>query len=152
MINLIKIFNEEISKFGFIKKNSCWIREVDNIIHVLELQKSSYSSIYYLNVSVYFKEIGVLNKTPKEIDCHIRTRLNKEFIGLSEGFDFLFDSNRTVCSEEVFRELLIKCIKTNVIPQLEFISSKQAINNYLIINPKFLNLLSLKARKYLKLE
>lgn len=152
MINLIKTFNEEITKFGF-KKNAClWYKKLENVIYILELQKSSYSSLYYLNVSVYFIEIDNNDKIPKEKDCHIRTRLNKEFVGLDNDYDSLFDLEKMNISEEIYRELLVKCITTNIIPQLVFISSKQAISNYLTTHPKFLNQLSLKARRYLDLE
>jgi hypothetical protein len=51
------IFNETAKKFGFEKGHSVWFKESGECIAILELQKSKYSNLYYLNVKLFVQGI-----------------------------------------------------------------------------------------------
>ena len=78
-----KLFDEMTEKYGFESAFSGWFKESDECIVVLDLQKSSFSNSFYLNIKVYVhglfgkiyhkskdlvkKEIGnVFTRTPNE--------------------------------------------------------------------------------------
>jgi hypothetical protein len=58
---------------GFTKKGATWRRVSNEIISVLNLQKSQWGDDYYINVGVFIKSVGS-REDPRKHDCHIRGR------------------------------------------------------------------------------
>ncbi len=70
---LKKAFHAELSKVGCIRKGSTWYLRNDEIISMVNIQKSNYSSLYFLNLGFWLRdEEGSLY--PPEEDWHVRTR------------------------------------------------------------------------------
>ena len=68
---------------GFSKNIGSWYRITDDVITVVELQKSQYGLQYYVNIALWLRPLGEAS-TPKEQVCHVRTRLSR-LVGSEEG-------------------------------------------------------------------
>jgi hypothetical protein len=65
-----------LKKHGFKKKHRSWFRDNGEIIQVVNLQASQWSTEdFYFNLAMYLKLLGDL-KTPPEYRCHIRRRVD----------------------------------------------------------------------------
>ena len=58
---------------GFLQNGTTWYSDRADTILVVQLQKSRYSSQYYINAAVWVKKLGPAS-TPREPACHIRRR------------------------------------------------------------------------------
>lgn len=75
--NVIKTsFDGFMRDFGFSKEGGSWYRVTDDVITVVELQKSQYGLQYYVNIALWLRLLGEANM-PKEHVCHVRTRLSR---------------------------------------------------------------------------
>lgn len=74
---------------GFVKNSGSWYLEREETILVADLQKSNYSQRYFLNLSVWLREIEEA-RFPAERKCHVRTRLT-QLVPDSGQVDQLFD-------------------------------------------------------------
>jgi hypothetical protein len=74
----VKVYAQLLGSLGFSKKKKQFIREGEGVTVVVDLQKSNYSSIYYVNVGAWFTELGGPNSSPKEYTCHLRFRADSE--------------------------------------------------------------------------
>jgi len=146
----IKIFNNELKKHKFIKKGYSWYLFEEKVIKVVNLQKSQYSNLYYVNLCVFFKD---LEKTdfPKEEHCHIRTRLDNYIIQSDIDYNHLFDLEIKDISYEYYEEELKKCITVNILPQLNIIQNKEGILSIISKMPSFKNTIPMKVKKYLNI-
>ncbi|PNI09774.1 hypothetical protein CXX84_05975 [Arthrobacter sp. AFG7.2] len=68
---------------GFSKKSGSWYRTTDEVITVVELQKSQYGLQYFVNIGLWLRPLGKAT-APKEQVCHVRTRLSG-LVGNEEG-------------------------------------------------------------------
>jgi len=62
-----------LGKFGFVRKGSTWNLQKEDVISVLNLQKSNYDSTYFINLGFWLRAIADVT-FPKEEQCHIRAR------------------------------------------------------------------------------
>jgi hypothetical protein len=67
-------FERSLRSSGFRKKGNSWYKASDATILVANLQRSSFSDAYYVNLGVWVKSMGDTD-FPKEHQCHIRQRL-----------------------------------------------------------------------------
>ncbi len=63
----------ELSPFGFTRRGSTWYRRTQDVIAVLNLQKSNYDATFFLNLGFWLRTIEQVEH-PKEEQCHVRTR------------------------------------------------------------------------------
>ena len=64
------------SEHGYRKKSTRWYLDGDDVLVVVDLQKSQYGRAYYVNVAFWLRELGD-DPSPPENRCHVRTRLEK---------------------------------------------------------------------------
>lgn len=76
----VRVIKEELTGFGFYQNGKEWFLGSDEVVFVLALQKSSFDDFLYFNVGIYICCLSVITKTPKERECHIRTRLEDLFV------------------------------------------------------------------------
>ena len=67
-------FEQPLKDHDFVKKSGSWYSEKQDAVLVVDLQRSDYGEVYYVNLAVWFKHLGNV-VFPKEHQCHIRTRL-----------------------------------------------------------------------------
>ena len=60
---------------GFSAKGSMAHRQSPEVIQVIDLQRSNYGRLYYVNLGIALKSLGATN-VPREEQCHIRVRLD----------------------------------------------------------------------------
>jgi hypothetical protein len=60
----------------FKKKSRTWWRTTDDVIQVVNLQKSAYGERLYVNLGLYIRSLGS-EQNPPEYRCHIRVRLER---------------------------------------------------------------------------
>lgn len=61
---------------GFVKNSGSWYLKREDVILVLNLQKSNYGRQYFLNIGMWLTALG-MDEQPKEQHCHIRSRLSR---------------------------------------------------------------------------
>lgn len=65
-----------LPEFGFSKqKTNNWYKTLEEVVHVIGLQKSSWGDYYHINLAVWVKELGG-NLAPKYHQCHMMERLD----------------------------------------------------------------------------
>jgi hypothetical protein len=81
-------FDQALRENGFKKVGGSWYLDQDETVLVANLQKSSYSVKFYVNLAVWFKVLGAAH-APKERLCHLRQRLeglaDESIIGAYDG-------------------------------------------------------------------
>jgi hypothetical protein len=106
---------------GFSKKSGSWYGVNDEVITVVELQKSQYGLQYYVNLALWLRSLGEA-KTPKEQACHVRTRLSR-IVGSEEGrLSALLDLDVPM-PDTVRAENLQSFLRTHLGPVLEATAS-----------------------------
>jgi hypothetical protein len=68
------VFDKFAAGAGFVKKSGSWYRASDEVITVLNLQKSQYGLSCYVNIAFCLRALGA-ETFPQEQKCHIRFRL-----------------------------------------------------------------------------
>lgn len=72
------VIHEGLERFaraaGMEKKSGTWYRQGDEVVAVVDLQKSQYGQQYYLNLGFWLRELGA-DRYPKGLRCHISVRL-----------------------------------------------------------------------------
>lgn len=82
--NAIQVtFDDFMKSIGFSRTAGSWYRTGEDVVTVVQLQKSQYGVQYYVNVAVWLLALGAA-KAPKEQTCHVRTRLSR-LVGTEES-------------------------------------------------------------------
>ncbi|GAA2145824.1 hypothetical protein GCM10009825_38900 [Arthrobacter humicola] len=112
---------------GFSKRSGSWYRITDEVITVVELQKSQYGLQYYVNLALWLRPLGEV-KTPKEQACHLRTRLSR-LDGSEEGrLSSLLDLD-VPTPERERAENLLAFLTTHLAPVLEAVVSLNSLRH-----------------------
>lgn len=103
MKDVKQLFTEQLSLIGFKKKSKDWLYENGELIIVINLQKSNYEILYFLNIGIWLNEIGGVNPAPKENICHIRIRAERLFESIPQKLNprELFDFNNSISKEKL---------------------------------------------------
>jgi hypothetical protein len=74
----IKLVHEAIGEavraFRFEKSGSRWYHDASESVLLIAPQKSQYDAVYFLNLGIYFRELGE-EVRPREEICHVRGRI-----------------------------------------------------------------------------
>ena len=144
---LIDALDKELKLEGFQKRSTTWYLDEEKIVKVVNLQKSNFSDLYYLNLSIFLKGLGK-DQFPKEEHCHIRTRLDNTIVNLAKDYDYLFDMENVKNNKGDFQNEIKDCVQKNILPQLEAIKTKEGVLKVAEKNPAMLNMLPLKVKEY----
>ncbi|MEM6817059.1 MAG: DUF4304 domain-containing protein [Bacteroidota bacterium] len=145
---LVAILDDELKSLGFQRKSTSWYLDQDEIIQVINLQKSSYSNLFYVNISIYIKAIEPPKGLPKEEQCHIRTRLDRTMVDAPKNYDYLFDLENVTLNDKDYKREMSECVAKNIIPQLESINSKEGVLKVAEKNSVMLNMLPLSVKSH----
>lgn len=99
--NFLKsVIDDPLKKLGFTKKSNSWYLVNEEVVLVVNLQKSQYGEQHYVNLGVALKSFGA-DGFPKEHLCDIRFRLSsvvpKE---RREECDIAFDLEKGLTDQE----------------------------------------------------
>lgn len=108
---------------GFAKKGASWYASRTDSVLVISPQKSQYGERYYLNLGVFFRALGT-QATPKEHECHVRTRL-AEIVGIEDQVrvEQLLDFEKTQVADDERQQALAALLQAKGISFLERCSS-----------------------------
>ncbi len=74
--DLIEAISAVVTPAGFARRRTSWYWQTDDVIQVVNLQKSRWGNQYYLNFGVWLLPLGK-SKAPLESKCHIRWRIDE---------------------------------------------------------------------------
>lgn len=122
--NEVQVEFDEFGKAaGMTKHSGSWYRTADDVITVLNLQRSQYSLGYYVNAGWWLRTLGEA-KFPKENQLHVRIRLDALVPDRAEEVKALLDLEQSVENRaERLRELL----RSELLPILETADSVEGL-------------------------
>ncbi|MBP5494327.1 MAG: DUF4304 domain-containing protein [Lachnospiraceae bacterium] len=134
-----KIVQETTSKYGFkyFKKN--YYYELDNVIIVINLQKSNYDNSYYINYGFCVKDIHDNLQYPKCYECDITSR----FVDTENKGEYQLDTLNPV--ELVMN--LEKNINSFIVPVIN-----EGIKKFFELFPQYSCMATLSLKKYLGID
>jgi hypothetical protein len=89
---------------GSEKKSGSWYRRRDEVVAVLNLQKSQYGPRYYLNVGFWLVEVGD-ERYPQPHKCHVRMRVEGLLPAAEKRINELLNLGHDMSDEERMTEL-----------------------------------------------
>ena len=98
-----------LSGEGFFRKKDSWYRRSNEVVEVVNLQKSQYGAQHYLNYALWLTAFGDAT-SPKEDKCHIRMRVDIIMTD-AENFARLLDLEADMPSDE--RRITIAAVLTS---------------------------------------
>ena len=135
---ILDALGPSLKEAGFKKQAGNWYRSNDEIILMVNIQKSQYGDQYYINIGIALKSLGVV-QYPKEHNCHIRFRLTalvKE--DEKKHIDSIFDLENKSFSETQRTEEICMLVQNILLPTLKECSSEQEVLE-LVKRNKFVN-------------
>jgi hypothetical protein len=118
---------------GFKKSGATWHRAGVSEIAVVNLQGSQWGPQFYVNLGVYFRELGTKAK-PCEAECHIRSRLDAHVPDRTR-LNQLLDFEANIPIEVRGRELEV-LLKNGGLPWLELVATKQGAKEWCERHPR----------------
>jgi hypothetical protein len=98
-----------LSGEGFSRRGDSWYRRSDEVVEVVNLQKSQYGNQYYINYALWLTALGDAT-FPKEEKCHIRMRVDITMTD-AEQFACLLDLETDMPADE--RRITIAALLTS---------------------------------------
>jgi hypothetical protein len=135
----IKTFMTVLSEFGFSENGKIARFETNELIIVATVQKSQYSSSFYLNYGFLIKALSPEVDTPQDNQCDIFGRLQLTISGETKpSVDY------EKVNENEFSIALRECLSVKIKPVLDF-----GLMKYFELFPSATSAINLKAKKYL---
>ncbi len=130
-LELKKLFGKIAQDYGFERAYGGWFKESEECILVLDLQRSSYSNLYYLNIKIlvqgafpeyYGGELRKSKELVKKYIGEVDRRAPSEFTAAFDLENLISDSKRKTIITELFLSYLKtfaeKALSRNGIRQL----------------------------------
>jgi hypothetical protein len=136
------IVDEIVVSNGMKKRRNSYYLEGKDLIVVLGLQKSSYSSDYYFNLGYIIKALND-KQYPKYTDGNVRLR-----------FDFELDgkTNDIVDMQDVLKDQFIRELVRNIKHYVSPITSSETLKNLILDEPVLLYQTTLATKQFLNIE
>lgn len=135
-----KTLNESLTKLEFSKHGKYYQLDHKDLICVVGIQKSNYSTAYYINIGFLLKSLNPALTHPRDIDGDIRARFS--YFNGSKQTD-LFDLDQM--KEIDFKNVIQKNFDDFIRPA----SSIEGLRSVLVEYPVFLYQTKLPAKKIL---
>ena len=134
---------------GFVRDRSPgnWFRSSDEVVQVVNLQKSRWGTQYYINYGIWFRSLGKTTR-PREAQCHIRLRLSDVRPRLKGKLERLLDLDPEVPDR---RKALAKMLAKYLVPLADSCLTVKGIKKLLATGRLPEHHLTLDARRALGL-
>ena len=140
---LIEIIDNEFKRHGYKRKGSNWKLAGERVIKMIQLQRSSYSKLYYVNYGFNF-----VNLNYDEMPFHIFNRLGSFDKDENDRIRSLLDFENEINDET--REVMLADTMRNILkPELDGMNSESDVLEDLKKHPILLNTLPLRVKEYL---
>jgi hypothetical protein len=73
---LVPAMDSVLAPAGFQRRGASWSRRFDDVVQLVELQRSSFGEQYYLNVGLWLTTLGPVPQRLRERDMHVRLRVD----------------------------------------------------------------------------
>jgi Domain of unknown function (DUF4304) len=108
-------------RIGMEKQSGIWYRTTGEIIQALNLQKSQYGPLYYINIGLWLQALGPA-KFPREQTWHVTIRLDTLLADRAEDYGSILDLRSDLADSE--RALRLKdLLNSTLLPLLQESSS-----------------------------
>jgi len=141
---LIRIIDAELLLVGFKRKNKNWFFENLELIKYVELQKSNYSNLYYLNYGFIIKEINIDSKT-RHVPKQLGGSTEEERIFLKDFLDLESNKSKDII---LFKEYFNK----NLDYFLNTINSSDDLGKFVINDLASLNRIPFVVKEYFNIS
>jgi hypothetical protein len=121
---LEELFKLPLKQLGFRKRGGTWHRSNSDTIHLVNIQGSQWSKVFYVNLGVYYTALGT-EERPAEYDCHVCTRLS-QLVPEIRRLAHLLDLHSKEFSQADGDELLALLLKHGM-PWLEQCSTRDGL-------------------------
>jgi len=140
-----KTFAAPLEKAGFVKRGQTWYLDGKDVLIAINLQKSNWSELYYVNIGFWLKGLGEAT-FPEFYDCHLHYRIHDFF---PEKSDLIFAS----CSldESTLEKLdeFSRFMEDELIPFLKECTDVQKLRELMALGKLDKGLIRKEARQYL---
>lgn len=136
--DLVNIFDSILKPYGFIRKGNYWKQSGDELIKIINLQKSQWGNQYYINYGFNFKDLQYDEKA-----MHIYRRIGSKDASGNNILDF--EENLPGDRTKMVKNLLMDILKL-----FSDINSVEILINDLNQRPH-LNDIPLKVKEFLGL-
>lgn len=116
----------ELRKAGYKVRTNTWHKPCQDTILVVNLQKSQYGDVHYINLGVWVRLLGE-NEAPKEYQCHIRQRATSLPAGKAKALEQALNFVDLVMGPEEREALISEVMRTEAIPFLESLATLEGI-------------------------
>lgn len=137
--NFKKILQKCMDRVGFSFKNNNYYYDNNEMIAVINVQKSNYDNSVYINYGFYLKDIHTNTKPPKINECDIFGR----FINCIDG-----NKKTDFSLEELDCDKLEECIKLNIEKTIVPVT-RDGIKKYFDIYPRAIMTAKRSLKEYL---
>lgn len=110
-----KAIGVPLEKAGLQKRGQSWYLDGKDAIVVINLQKSDWGELYYINIGIWLKALGEASY-PKENQCHLGFRAESLF---PEQRELIFLSCSLAKSSPILLSDLSEFIKKQLVPFLD---------------------------------
>jgi hypothetical protein len=126
--------NAELKAQGFLRKGSNWYLSSEEVVVVVNLQKSNYSALYFLNLGFWLQQVEQA-QYPRCEQCHVHNRAsslcpegNPRIADLLDIDEFSYDEEQRIIKIQQFiSEILIPLLlKGSTISGLQKLISKNS--------------------------
>ena len=142
--DLIKLLNEVFNNLGFKRKGNNWVVDSSELIKIVNLQKSNYGNLFYINYGFIIKDIE-LTTTKMHIQMRLGSYNKEETLRISNLLDLTNDIDKNVRIQDLKKDIL-----SRVVPKLQTINTKEDLLNFIKKFP-YSSMVPLVVKKYFNL-
>ncbi len=93
-----QMFSDVAKDNGFEKAFEGWFKESDEIIHVLDLQKSNFGKFYYLNIKLFIQ--GIFGNVYEKSKKLVKTDVGNIFLRQPENYSCFLNLEEPLTDED----------------------------------------------------
>ena len=143
--DLVNILNEMLTPIGFKKKGNNWVINGSMITKIVNLQKSQFGNVYYINYG-YILQALPLGVFRTHVENRVGFSTKEENLRLHELLDL--DSN---ISDKERTNVLKEILQNKLVSKIQFINTEEDLSNELKKHPQLQLALTLAVKRHLNL-
>lgn len=124
-IEIIKLMNKVLKPHGFHHRGSNWHLGALQCVQVINLQRSPFSSKYFVNLGILLRGLSDMDR-PKEEHCHLRIRL--ESLCRDPSVISAFDLEDRAMADDERNAEITQAVTGFVVPFLSEMKNLEAIS------------------------
>lgn len=148
---LVDTIGKLLRPAGFKKKSDSWYLSSEETISVINLQKSDFGKLYFVNIGVLLKCI-CKEDFPKEYKCHIRFRWTSLIPQDEKKLERLMDFNDEIISDADRLREISRLLEAFILPFFSSAKTLDGLRKLFKSNNWPVCLVNVKAQEVLRRE